>query len=76
MRIMVIAAQPRAHLMERVLNALRDYMSADSKFVVVGGETCSDDYSPANDCEPAGQIAGRVCIAALQLPERALQYRR
>jgi hypothetical protein len=38
-----------------VVNALRDYMSADSKYVVVGGETCSDGYSPANDCEPAGQ---------------------
>ncbi|WP_442587306.1 DUF4832 domain-containing protein [Pedobacter sp. AW31-3R] len=37
-----------------VLNALRDYMKADSKFVVVGGETCSDDYS-LNDCEPSGK---------------------
>jgi len=39
-----------------VLNTLKDYSKADSKFVVVGGETCSDDYSPANDCEPAGKI--------------------
>lgn len=39
-----------------VLNTLKDYFKADSKFVVVGGETCSDDYSPANDCEPAGKI--------------------
>lgn len=38
-----------------VLNTLKDYFKADSKFVVVGGETCSDDYSPANDCEPAGK---------------------
>ncbi|ATP55295.1 hypothetical protein CPT03_01860 [Pedobacter ginsengisoli] len=37
-----------------VLNTLRDYMKADSRFVVVGGETCSDDYS-LNDCEPAGK---------------------
>lgn len=37
-----------------VLNALRDYMKADSKFVVVGGETCSDDYN-LNDCEPSGK---------------------
>lgn len=34
--------------------ALRSYFSADSKYVVVGGETCSDGYSPQNDCEPAG----------------------
>jgi hypothetical protein len=39
-----------------VLNTLKDYSKADSKFVVVGGETCSDDYSPANNCEPAGKI--------------------
>ncbi|MGV3704069.1 MAG: DUF4832 domain-containing protein [Arcticibacter sp.] len=38
-----------------VINALRGYMSDDSKYVAVGGETCSDDYSPANDCEPAGK---------------------
>ncbi|MFD0794894.1 DUF4832 domain-containing protein [Mucilaginibacter litoreus] len=38
-----------------VLNTLKDYFKADSKFVVVGGETCSDDYSPANDCEPGGK---------------------
>jgi hypothetical protein len=34
--------------------AFRNYYSMDSKFVVVGGETCSDEYSPQNDCEPAG----------------------
>ncbi|MBN8577241.1 MAG: DUF4832 domain-containing protein [Cytophagales bacterium] len=34
---------------------LRSYFSADSKYVVVGGETCSDGYSPQNDCEPAGK---------------------
>lgn len=39
-----------------VLNTLKDYFKADSKYVVVGGETCSDDYSPSNDCEPAGKI--------------------
>lgn len=39
-----------------VLNTLKDYFKADSKFVVVGGETCSDDFSPTNDCEPAGKI--------------------
>lgn len=37
-----------------VLNTLRDYMKADSRYVVVGGETCSDDYA-LNDCEPAGK---------------------
>jgi hypothetical protein len=39
-----------------VLNTLKDYFKADSEFVVVGGETCSDGYSPTNDCEPAGKI--------------------
>lgn len=34
--------------------AFRNYYSMDSRFVVVGGETCSDEYSPQNDCEPAG----------------------
>jgi hypothetical protein len=34
--------------------ALKRYFAADSKFVVVGGETCSDAYSPQNDCAPAG----------------------
>ncbi|KAA8483079.1 uncharacterized protein DUF4874 [Arcticibacter tournemirensis] len=38
-----------------VVNTLRDYMMNDSRFVVVGGETCSDGYSPQNDCEPAGK---------------------
>lgn len=33
---------------------LREYISADTKFTVVGGETCDDTYSPQNDCEPAG----------------------
>jgi len=35
-------------------NELRTYTSKDSKFVVVGGETCDDAFSPQNDCEPAG----------------------
>ena len=29
---------------------LKPYFAADSKFVVVGGETCDDAYSPYNDC--------------------------
>ena len=36
-------------------NELRNYTSKDSKFVVVGGETCDDAFSPQNDCEPAGR---------------------
>ena len=35
-------------------NELRNYTSKDSRFVVVGGETCDDAFSPQNDCEPAG----------------------
>ena len=34
---------------------LRNYFSRDSKFVVVGGETCDDAFSPQNDCEPVGR---------------------
>ena len=34
---------------------LRSFSKTDSKYLAVGGETCSDDYSPQNDCEPAGR---------------------
>ena len=33
---------------------LRKYVEADSRFGPVGGETCDDAFSPANDCAPAG----------------------
>lgn len=33
---------------------LRNYIAADTKFTVVGGETCDDAFSPQNDCAPAG----------------------
>jgi regulation of enolase protein 1 (concanavalin A-like superfamily) len=36
-------------------NELRTYFSNDSRYVPVGGETCSDSYSPQNDCEPTGK---------------------
>ena len=36
------------------VEALRNYKKQDSKYVVVGGETCMDTYSPQNDCENAG----------------------
>lgn len=39
-----------------VLKTLKDYVKTDSRYLVVGGETCTDDFSPANDCEPAGRI--------------------
>ncbi len=29
---------------------LKPYLENDSRFVVVGGETCDDGYSPQNDC--------------------------
>jgi len=34
--------------------ALRNYESYDTKYVAVGGETCSDAYTPQNECEPTG----------------------
>jgi hypothetical protein len=44
---------------------LKPYFENDSKYVIVGGETCSDGYSPENDCAPTG-------IADVDL--RALHY--
>ncbi len=37
-----------------VVNALKDYKRNDSKYVVVGGETCRP-FTPENNCEPAGR---------------------
>lgn len=34
--------------------AMRNFASMDSRYVVAGGETCSDEYSPQNDCEAKG----------------------
>ncbi len=36
------------------ISNLKPYFANDSKYVVVGGETCFDGYSPQNDCAPAG----------------------
>ena len=33
---------------------LRKFAEEDNKYVVVGGETCDDTYSPYNDCENSG----------------------
>lgn len=33
---------------------LRNFESFDTKYVAVGGETCSDAYTPQNECEPTG----------------------
>ncbi|RYY53110.1 MAG: DUF4832 domain-containing protein [Chitinophagaceae bacterium] len=33
---------------------LRKFIEADTKYTVVGGETCDDAFSPANDCAPGG----------------------
>ncbi len=38
-----------------VYSVLHAYAAADGKYVVVGGETCDDTYSPENDCENAGK---------------------
>jgi len=34
--------------------SLRKYAEADTRFTVVGGETCDDAFSPQNDCAPGG----------------------
>ena len=36
---------------------LKPYFAADSRYVPVGGETCSDVYSPENDCISTGGTA-------------------
>lgn len=36
------------------ISNLKSYFAEDSKFVVVGGETCFDGYSPQNNCAPEG----------------------
>ncbi|MES3019272.1 MAG: DUF4832 domain-containing protein [Bacteroidota bacterium] len=33
---------------------LKPYFAEDSKYVLVGGETCSDAFSPQNNCAPEG----------------------
>lgn len=33
----------------------REYFAEDSRYVAVGGETCSDAFSPQNDCAPFGR---------------------
>jgi len=44
------STQPRQPANE----VLRKYIEADTKFTVVGGETCDDAFSPQNDCAPFG----------------------
>jgi Domain of unknown function (DUF4832)/Domain of unknown function (DUF4874) len=44
------SSQPRKSATE----ILRKYIEEDTRFTVVGGETCDDSFSPQNDCEPAG----------------------
>ncbi len=36
------------------IEVLRNYQSQEGKFVIIGGETCDDVYSPQNDCSPLG----------------------
>lgn len=38
-------------------NNLKPYFEQDSRFVVVGGETCDDGYSPENDCSGTDPLA-------------------
>jgi hypothetical protein len=44
------STQPRQPANE----VLRKYIEADTRYTVVGGETCDDAFSPNNDCAPAG----------------------
>ena len=38
-----------------VVEVLKAYKNKDSKYVVVGGETCNNTFTPDNECEPAGK---------------------
>lgn len=40
---------------EAVVVALRNYKKQDSRYLVMGGETCMDNYNPQNNCEIAGR---------------------
>lgn len=44
------SSQPR----QPANGVLRKYIETDTKFTAVGGETCDDNFSPQNDCAPAG----------------------
>ncbi len=48
--------QPR----QEANQVLRKYIEADTKFTVVGGETCDDSFSPQNDCAPAGHAEAEM----------------
>ena len=52
------STQPR----QPALEALRNYISNDTKYTVVGGETCDDTFSPQNDCEPIGRAEEEMRI--------------
>lgn len=39
---------------------MRNFKKMDARFVAVGGETCSDSYSPQNDCEPLGRAQAEM----------------
>lgn len=50
------SSQPR----QPALDVLRNYISADTRYTVVGGETCDDTFSPQNDCEPIGHAEAEM----------------
>lgn len=45
------STQPRRPANEQ----LRKYTTADTRYTVMGGETCDDAFSPQNDCPPLGR---------------------
>jgi hypothetical protein len=45
------STQPRVPANE----VLRRYTAADTRYTVMGGETCDDAFSPQNDCPPFGR---------------------
>jgi hypothetical protein len=54
---------------------LKPYFEEDSRFVVVGGETCSDNYSPMNDCTGTNPAAiGNLELERLHYSYLNAQY--
>ncbi len=45
-----------------VVVQFRNYMKARGQYTVIGGETCMDEYSPQNDCEPIGRAEGEIAM--------------
>ncbi|MBX6361062.1 MAG: DUF4832 domain-containing protein [Acidobacterium ailaaui] len=44
----------------RTINTLKNYVKAESIFVVIGGETNDPSYTPKNTCDPSGMVEKEI----------------